>query len=135
MRTFIAALVGVLAAQSPSVAQERDATRHLNGCDEVPEGDREWCDFNLTSFPVDYAKAFEGDYGAVRNVAFCLNDGCYGAIKIDREESCAWRYVAFSLAPTVADKDLETMSLRGDCTDLDRASLASELAMILQLAD
>lgn len=35
--------------------------------------------------------ARRGDYQAMRNIAFCMWDGCDGAVEIDRKGSCAWR--------------------------------------------
>lgn len=37
------------------------------------------------------AQASTRDYGAMRNVAFCLWDGCDGAIERDRKQSCSVR--------------------------------------------
>lgn len=37
------------------------------------------------------ASAADRDYGAMRNVAFCLWDGCDGAIDRDRKQSCQMR--------------------------------------------
>lgn len=37
------------------------------------------------------AGASTRDYGAMRNVAYCLWDGCDGAIERDRKQSCAVR--------------------------------------------
>lgn len=36
-------------------------------------------------------EARRGDYQAMRNVAFCMWDGCDGAVKVDRKASCEWR--------------------------------------------
>lgn len=37
--------------------------------------------------------AYLKDYQAQRNLAYCLQSGCGGAIATDRAEACAWRYV------------------------------------------
>lgn len=51
------------------------------------------CNANHDEFISDYRLAFKKDYQAQRNVAFCLIDGCDGAVKINKPLGCAWRIV------------------------------------------
>lgn len=49
------------------------------------------CEASHQQLRGEAAGARHGDYGAMRNVAFCLWTGCDGAVKIDRKASCQWR--------------------------------------------
>lgn len=54
-----------------------------------------------------------GDYGAQRNVAFCMKTSCDGAVQIDVVAACAWRTVI--VASDAAWNSLDMTSYRQDC--------------------
>lgn len=41
----------------------------------------------------DWPGAWRGDYDAQQNVAYCLSNGCDGAVQLDTSAGCAWRDV------------------------------------------
>lgn len=53
-----------------------------------------WCRINTAKFRDEAAMALRGDYGAIRNVSFCLQTGCDGAVIPSRVTGCAWRLLA-----------------------------------------
>ncbi len=79
------ALPAALAAQ----ALDRLATPELQSCDVAK--DRNWCRHGLKTVREQLPQAREGNYQAMRNIAFCLIDGCDGAVKPDRAGGCGWR--------------------------------------------
>lgn len=51
------------------------------------------CMFERNTLLEQWPKALAGHYPSQRNIAFCLADGCYGAVSVDPVMSCAWRIV------------------------------------------
>jgi hypothetical protein len=51
------------------------------------------CAGQQTVLAPQWPKALAGDLLALRNFAFCLADGCYGALKVDPVKACALRIV------------------------------------------
>jgi hypothetical protein len=60
-------------------------------CAAAPANVRVFCDQGLDIASRQIVAARRGDYDAMRNVAFCLADGCDGSVVRNREASCAWR--------------------------------------------
>lgn len=53
-----------------------------------------------------------GDYDAQRNVAFCLINGCDGAVIPDRSSACAWRAVILATnSASATDVDANNIEL------------------------
>ena len=44
-----------------------------------------------------WPKALSGELLSLRNFAFCLADGCYGALKVDPVKACALRIVVAAI--------------------------------------
>lgn len=65
------------------------ATPELQPCETAR--DRNWCRHGLKTVREQLPLAREGQYQAMRNIAFCLIDGCDGAVKPDRAGGCGWR--------------------------------------------
>lgn len=65
----------------------------------------------------DWPAAWQGDYQAQRNVAFCLISGCDGAVQIDKSSGCAWRSVILALNSQSAT-DLDAANIETECGDL-----------------
>ncbi|MGL4728150.1 MAG: hypothetical protein ACRCWO_05300 [Bosea sp. (in: a-proteobacteria)] len=80
-----------MSAPIPVHAQSLDqlVAPSLQSCESVP--DKNWCRHGLQSMQQDTPKARQGDYQAMRNVAWCLIDGCEGSVRRDRAGGCAWR--------------------------------------------
>jgi len=77
------------------------------------------CQYNLETFPDDYAGAIAGDYQGQRNVAFCLRTGCDGAVFERPTLACAWRKVILASGhPEIITTDIEHHHF--DCGQLDR---------------
>lgn len=51
----------------------------------------------------EYPLARRGQYQAMRNVAFCMWDGCDGAVRRDRKGACAWRRAIMRQHPKTFD--------------------------------
>jgi hypothetical protein len=52
-----------------------------------------FCQQSAEQFRSEYPRALRGDYGAQRNVAYCLITGRDGAVRTDRITGCAWRAI------------------------------------------
>lgn len=83
-----------LNAASPCLAQSKSdfsGDQYLSpGC--IDDGDK-MCAVSHAEMKAQWPKALKGDYQSQRNVAFCLSNGCDGAVTIDRLTSCTWRIV------------------------------------------
>lgn len=120
-----------LALSGPVVAQSLDPLTYLQECttgSEAPEGA---CEYARAQFIAELPQAYRADYQAVRNVSFCLATGCDGAVRVDPRESCAWRTIAYGLAPTGDEKILEQMSMRTYCTTVAESDVRAFLDAIL----
>ena len=79
--------------------------------------------------------AYRGDYQAQRNLAYCLNYGCNGAIVIDKTLSCAWRIVIVAAATAEVDVT-DTGNLQNcmkDLTSVEHAASVSRAAKLYKL--
>ena len=66
--------------------------------------------YRITFEDRDWPGAWMGDYQAQRNVAFCLRDGCGGAVMPDLTTACAWRSVILEMHPDkITDSDGESL--------------------------
>jgi hypothetical protein len=117
---------------APALAQSRSAQSYLRECRADIPVDRRACLEERGTFPKDVAEAWDGRYGAVRNLAFCLADGCWGAVKVDRVEGCAWNLVAEELAPTAAERRAEEQNLSMWCAGIPAPELRKVLENIRQ---
>lgn len=90
-------------------------TAHAGLCETVRE-----------SFKSDYRAAQAGDYSAQRNIAFCLINGCDGAVTKDPVESCAWRMIIQGTPDTKEPTERE--SYRNACSGLVNADRKQALA-------
>ena len=82
------------------------------------------CEVNKAEFERrDWPKAWQGDYSAQRNVAYCRANGCDGAVETNRAEACAWRSIII-VAHVGTTHDGDTANLKMDCGELDDAGIA-----------
>lgn len=100
----VAVFAAGLAAHTAAAPAMEDVGKHMNYC--VGGGDINWCALDRDEFRSDYPKAYNKDYQAQRNVAFCFDTGCNGAVIAKRSLACAWRIVILaSGSPRVEDSD------------------------------
>lgn len=84
----------------------------------------EFCEVDKASFSRrDWPKAWQGDYAAQRNVAYCRATGCNGAVETNGAEACAWRSIII-VAHVGSTIDSDTANLKSDCDQLDDAGMA-----------
>ena len=84
----------------------------------------ELCEVDRASFGrKDWPKAWQGDYQAQRNVAYCRSTGCGGAVETNAAEACAWRSIILAAHVGTAN-DTDAANLRMDCGKLDDAGVA-----------
>jgi hypothetical protein len=81
----------------------------------------------------DWPAAWAGDYQAQRNVAFCLSNGCSGAVEVIDSAACAWRMVILDSAHDQAD-DTDESNRRVDCGRLDAVGLEAARAKAQSLS-
>ncbi|WP_374406550.1 hypothetical protein [Pelagerythrobacter sp.] len=78
----------------------------------------EQCEVTRTTFMRrDWPAAWRGDYQGQRNVAFCLSNGCEGAVAVDQTTGCAWRSVILETQVAEAD-DTDAANIEVECQDL-----------------
>ena len=77
----------------------------------------------------DWPTAWSGDYQGQRNVAFCRQSGCDGAVQINVVEACAWRVIIVTANAMKADSG-DTSNVAQSCNSLDESAklLASNKA-------
>lgn len=64
------------------------------------------CPGQQTALAPQWPKALSGNLQALRNFAFCLADGCYGAFKVDPVRGCALRIVIAAIGERpIPDED------------------------------
>lgn len=64
------------------------------------------CAGQQTALAPQWPKALAGDLPSLRNFAFCLADGCYGAFRLDPVRACALRIVVAAIGDRpVPDED------------------------------
>jgi|GEM_PF-2671543 len=113
-------------ANADSLRDRYDAERHLALADDDPSAyvskNLKWqakdgykpslsicgsndtqCRGNQADMIASTKFAYEGDYQAQRNVAYCLISGCQGAVIVDKALGCAWRTVILAAATSEVD--------------------------------
>lgn len=126
-RPLTIAFVAAGLASLPSVAPAmEDVGQHMNYCAGVGADGIDWCKLDSAEFRSDYPKAFGRDYQAQRNVAFCFDTGCNGAVIAKRSLACAWRIVILaSGSPRVDDSDHLNWTYRCGRKALDDMAFAT----------
>jgi len=115
---FAALASAAMAAEWPPAADYVNTTQE---CGTVTN-----CSYTKQVWSEEYAKATAGDYGAQRNVSFCLSTGCDGAIRINKILGCAWRFVILESGHLSADTT-DTTNLKFFCgpENVDKAGQAT----------
>lgn len=82
----------------------------------------------------DQRLAWSGNYGAQRNLAFCLATGCSGAVVPNRVTGCAWRFVIIAAVHGEADAS-DIGNIVHDCGRLspdERAAAREQAGRLFQ---
>lgn len=86
------AVGAIVAANLSYAAHAAPGDEYLSpGCSTG--SNQSFCEQGRKDFLKWYPRAFRGDYQGQRNVAFCLWDGCDGAVTPNKITSCAWRII------------------------------------------
>lgn len=120
---ILTGMAGALALFAPTPAcRAAGADDHLVLCAHRPE--TALCEADRAEFRQAFAAAHRGDYQGQRNVAFCLETGCHGAVRPNPTLACAWRTVILlSGSPRVDGTDRSNHRLA--CGRLDRLDIAT----------
>ena len=93
------------------------------------------CERSMAEFEgKDWPRSWAGDYQAQRNVAYCLSNGCDGAVQVNRTAACAWRMVILAAAHDSAG-DGDVVNMKADCGKLDEAGIAAARIKAERLAE
>lgn len=83
-------------------------------------GEDTLCQMDQLNFLREWEKAYSGDYGAQRNVAFCFRASSTCGVAPDRVQGCAWRAVIIDAAdPEMGDGDVSNFEV--ECGPLSQA--------------
>jgi hypothetical protein len=118
----------LLIAVAPARAQ--NAADYELGCDGA--ADTRWCKIQLADFRKWFPLAMRGDYQGQRNVAFCLSEGCDGAIVKKPITACAWRMVIVGSGSPKVDQG-DTANLKNACGRLDETERQAAAAQATTL--
>lgn len=103
MYALLLALLLSLYIGPARAGEDYDFLDHLTDC--AADSDST-CVFERGVLREQWPQALAGHYPSQRNVAFCLSNGCYGAVRVDRVLACAWRIVILgSGVPQIEDSD------------------------------
>ncbi|SER57543.1 hypothetical protein SAMN05216548_12632 [Faunimonas pinastri] len=125
-------VVPLLAMGAAHAADERNASQYLQQCPYV--GDQRVCEQERQSFADDLRRAFQGEYTPQRNVAYCLQTSCDGAVRPNRIQACAWRIVVMSSGSSEVD-DSDEANLQRACGELSPAGLEAAKTRAQVIAD
>lgn len=111
----------ILCAQQPAFS---DALKSMKA-DCTAAKDTSYCEAQQTQFADDWKAANKGNYGAQRNVAFCLKNSCDGAVVTDKVAGCSWRIII--QAANNEKTDADRWSYESDCRSLTNQGRRSAL--------
>lgn len=118
----------LLAACAPASAQSQNVSDYVQDCSAAT--DTSACKMMSQDIDKDLAGAWKADYQSVRNVSYCLMTGCDGAVRIDVTEGCAWRAIAYTLAPTGKEKISETKMMDAYCKTVPSTDIVAYVQAI-----
>jgi hypothetical protein len=105
-----------------AVAADYSAAANFTDCQG---GTDKGCLFQQNVLKEQWPQALAGHYPSQRNVAFCLADGCYGAVRPDPIMSCAWRIVIMASGARELEKSDRDNYLMACAASLSSADLAA----------
>ena len=92
----LALFVAISAGGSPALAAD-GVPEYASLLADCAASGNAACPGQQTALAPQWSKALSGDLPSLRNFAFCLADGCYGAFKVDPVRSCALRIVVAAI--------------------------------------
>lgn len=92
----------------------------------------EFCRFMADKFTRDWSQAMRGRIESQRNVAFCLRDGCDGAVATNPVLACAWRMVIIASGSPKLD-DLDARNFESACHSLSETARIAADAQARQI--
>ena len=116
MRIVLLALV-LLSLVRPAAAQE-DIPAYTDLLNDCAKSSDAACAGQQAALEPQWPKALRGDYLSLKNFAFCLGDGCYGAFKVDPVMACAVRIVIAALSGSSLTQE-DRQGFDQDCSPLD----------------
>ncbi|WP_157747788.1 hypothetical protein [Cohaesibacter sp. ES.047] len=135
-------LIGLMTVSSQAPAYEMPSLKDIGAVktyieqhksDPMPDGytlrlgfcgdDNSECAYEQARLLADLKQAYDGDFQAQRNLAYCLESGCDAALFLNKTLSCAWRIVILASGHVeITDVDVANLEI---CTaGLDGASLS-----------
>ncbi|WP_370676493.1 hypothetical protein [Pleomorphomonas sp. PLEO] len=97
MRTLLSALVFLLLSGNLSAFAADGVPAYADLLANCATSNDAACPGQQTALAPQWPKALSGSLPSLRNFAFCLADGCYGAFKVDPVRACALRIVVAAL--------------------------------------
>ena len=102
--------IGMLAVAQPAWADDLRPDSFLAPCG-LSQNEK-YCLFMADKFQKEWKQALRGRIESQRNVAYCLWDGCDGAISTNPVLACAWRMVVIaSGSPKIDDLDARNFDI------------------------
>jgi len=93
---FLASILGLAASCLPAFAAE-GVPAYADLLADCAASNDAACDGQQTVLAAQWPKALAGDPLSLRNFAFCLADGCFGALTVDPVKACALRIVIVAI--------------------------------------
>lgn len=122
---------GLLAGMTgPARADDLRAQTFLAPC--ALADNEEFCRFMADKFTKDWSQAMRGRIESQRNVAFCLRDGCDGAVATNTVLACAWRMVIIASGSPKLD-DLDARNFESACHSLSETARIAADAQARQI--
>lgn len=97
MRVLSLALFLALSAGSSPVFAADGVPEYADLLANCATANNSACPGQQAALAPQWPKALSGNLQALRNFAFCLADGCYGAFKVDPVRACALRIVVAAI--------------------------------------
>lgn len=97
MRILLLALVLVAAAGSLPAHAADGVPAYTDLLADCAKSKDPACAGEQAVLAPQWPKALSGDLFSLRNFAFCLGNGCYGALRIDPVRACALRIVVAAI--------------------------------------
>lgn len=108
----------LLAVAAPALAAEEGIPTFVEMLADCRASKDTACPGQQEALAPQWPKALKGDELALRNFAFCLGNGCYGAFKVDPVMACALRIVIAARAGVGLTAD-DRAGFENDCGPLD----------------
>jgi len=117
MRALLIAFVLMVSMGNPPAAAADGVPAYADLLADCAASSDTACPGQQKALAAQWPKALSGSLPSLRNFAFCLADGCYGAFKIDPVRACALRIVVAAIGDRpIAAEDRDNFD--HDCSPL-----------------